>query len=337
MNNKKTVQGFIRPSFKIKIITFILFILTGLAAYKMIYYISFYELPEPTKFTKDSKEDDYCYVEIQCLTDWVYKESSDDIETTYYCGSDVDGNMFTLIIKDKDYQKFKDIVDFTYSTDENKLPPPVKITGMVKELKSSAAQVISESWEYDTVQEYYDYFGKNLINTSTNPATSKTGFSTTLFIILLIFLILNIITIIKYQARFKKSLRYTNNSEEYQNASYELEYSDNYLFNSHGIIFTNNFVFVKGKGIAVKYDSILWCYKRIHYYNGIKTGTSLMLNILLQGKFIPLNLGFKKKYDHNIEEAMAIIIQKNHNVLCGFSKENSKQYKYLKKELKNKY
>lgn len=98
---------------------------------------------------------------------------------------------------------------------------------------------------------------------------------------------------------------------------------------------TENFLFCKGTGIAVAYKDILWTYKhrltRSLLFIPIQVIDSLMISTADRNGVQAINMGGKDKQDA-LKGVILEIYKHNPKVLVGFSKENQKAYKELRKQ-----
>ena len=306
MHYKHTVESFLKPSITIRLLILILFIGSVFTGYKVVYYSCFYEMPEPKIFNINSKDGEYCCAQIQHLTKLIYEND----DNSYYYAVDIYGNSFVLIISDNNYTKFKDIVNYTNSlVFIEPAPPPVEITGTVKRVDTIVAKSLADYFEYNSVEEYYDNFGSMILNTKDNPATSNIEGYLALFVFLFGYCVILFLQVLVYNNRLRMTITYINNAKGYENALRELNMPDSYLYHKHGLIITPRYVFMKGKGVVIKYEDILSCYNTVNYIRGVRINTLFIRSTYIYPTIKAIVISYVKKYDKDIDEALDIIIK----------------------------
>lgn len=99
-------------------------------------------------------------------------------------------------------------------------------------------------------------------------------------------------------------------------------------------VLTENFLFGKNTGLVLPYTDILWTYKHKQtttvLFIPVQTVESLMICTAKKQAIQAINLGGKDKKEE-LKNAILTIYQKNPNVLVGYSQENQKAYKALRK------
>ncbi len=330
MNRDISVASYIKPSLKIKLGAFISIVLMGISIFGIVYFESMYKLPEPTAFSASSKEGDYCYSDIQLLTNWVLR----DEYNTYYAARDVNGNEFTIILTDSDFEEYKALYDYNSDTSPDAIAPePVRITGTVIELGSEEAEVAGKYFHYFSAQQYYDNFGKLVINTAATPVSHWCEAFVVAMVLCLFSFIIFFSLWLQYAVNYRKSIKYLARNDSQQTAEYEINQSEEYIFNKCGIVLTKNFMFIKGKGIAIRYTDVMWLYKKFTYYNGIRSSTSLVLVTVPHNKVVITLLFFSNKHGFTVDELIRIVSEKNPEGLYGFNKAYAKQVKLKRKDL----
>lgn len=94
---------------------------------------------------------------------------------------------------------------------------------------------------------------------------------------------------------------------------------------------TAHYLYGKKTGIVVRYEDILWCYRKIQRYNFVAVNSYLMVGTAFCKMQTAITMGKNDKNDE-IPQAMMYIAQRNPNVLFGFTNENNKAYKAKLKE-----
>jgi hypothetical protein len=332
MEFDKNLIKYIKPSVKLYIFTLISFVMLIALLCGYLYFNKLYDDKEPEKFTRESKNNAYAYIDIQYLLDWPYENRGNK----HYFAFDKEENIYIVIIDDEEMYKYLDIINYTYNNDDDEnaiAPPPVRAIGTVQKATRTTAKGICNMVSYDSVEEYYNILGKTVLNTKTTPATKYAGKCIFFSIFVMPIFIVCFINIIKNLIYYSKSIKKLNDTYEYDRAYDELNQENRHLLNENGIILTENYMFVKNKGIAINYKNLYWCYMRKQSYNGFVIERSLIIYTISQGKYI-LSF-FRKKYEFLFDKILDIISNRNNEVLCGYEKVYIDKYKLKMKEIRN--
>lgn len=90
----------------------------------------------------------------------------------------------------------------------------------------------------------------------------------------------------------------------------------------------SDYLFCKNRGLAVKYEDVLWCYKRVVRSGLITSASALILNTR-DAKEIPAFVVRMSDKSDKLGQAAELLAEKNPNILFGFSRENQLAYKSL--------
>lgn len=164
-----------------------------------------------------SSAEEYSYIEVSKMSEKFAYYSTSKKSIHFVIEQEETGAWYTYLIaiKDSDYSKFKDIIDYTYERTD-KVPKPVKVYGypvvINDELKQMALANIKNFLPVEneieiTNENFNDYLTNSYLDTTIK---REENFNTILFgtlLVLLITIILFIITIIdkdknKYKSNF---------------------------------------------------------------------------------------------------------------------------------------
>ena len=120
-------------------------------------------IPDPVQMTIDAPSGQYSYIDVQLMTTWVLKVTGDS-SYTYYEAVDTDGNWFVVRLTDREYEGFRDIVEYSYSDDANApVPAPIRLPGVTHTFPSDDAKNLAEMYNVPT-SEYYEGFGHTYLD-----------------------------------------------------------------------------------------------------------------------------------------------------------------------------
>lgn len=282
--------------------------------------------------SKEDKTDKKAYIDAKNIP---YKFAVyDDTTDSYYIISD--GQYL--------YIAYMSTFDFNRLNTETISEKPIRIEGITKEttkdIKELAVNAYNRSMQNEedkiTLADFENYFGSVYLNMTMDD--SQVAFLPFMLFFLLmlfgiIFLIAYLIEWIKYNRSIKKLDDYQISTIDQEvNASSAFYYEKAHLYlTEHYII---NF---SGALTALRYEDILWMYPFIQRTNGIKTSQSIKV-LANDGKTYTIAVmdivtkAKKEAYD----EIWNTIIQKNPNIVTGYTKENIKAMKEKVKEIKKK-
>ena len=152
--------------------------------------------------------------------------------------------------------------------------------------------------------------------------------------ITIIGLIVLLVATLPAQSRAKKCIAKLEADGELEKAAAELMSDNKKTFIKGKLVLTENYIFSKEMGFAIKYSDILWTYWFKH------TQSVLLIPIVVTNYIYfatkeknprPLvSMGRDKTGE--IQNAIVAIHAHNNKCLVGYSKENAKLYKELKKQ-----
>ena len=331
MELDNNLKNYIKPSMKIALVQIFLLLASIACIMGSIYFEANYESPDPVKFSKNLSENTYCYVDVQYLTRWLVKDDNN----TYYCAADKDKNQFTISIKDDDLSQFNRIIAYTYSEDAEAVAPhAIRVTGKIHKISDYNADQMVKSWEFKSKSEYYNKFGSQVFYAGQSVSSVPSIILIIAGIILLPTSLIGLIVIALINGKSKKSIEILNQNCEYQKAEYELSQPERYIYNKMKVIFTENFIIIKNKGIAVNYNNVEWFFKRVQTVNGIMTNMELVIFTMPHGQIHVINVAFKKKLQDDLYFLMDVIAAKNPNAIGGYCPASRKEFKRRRKQYK---
>ena len=307
------------------------------------------QMPEAIDFTTngaiDMEENKYAYLDVQGLSDEVAiygntDNKNDSVNDRYYIAIN-DGYWYVVDLDFETIGKLKEIQEYTYSTDENKVEPePVKIYGMTEKIPNELKQFLLDYYnnglddEYKIgVENFEETFGSVLLNVRRTPIDTniEDGFIILALLVLFVTFITQIVWIIS-KNRIQKYISKNGYKEEliYQleNCVEEKHYKDK-------IILTKDF-FVDLKsfgGVVFKYSDIKWVHiHNIKYYGALTVSSSIIVHLRdgkTQMRCVEIN---GKSTEEFLEIFNKICDKVPADCFKGYTKENLQEFKQYKKD-----
>lgn len=133
-------------------------------------YVHFRTPPQPEPFTLDAKRGDYCYLDVQYLSDWLLKISGDVEYNCFYLAIGTDETMCIVSMHDGIHENFEDIAEYSNSDSAapGTMPQPYRAVGIVKQMTSENMESLIDV--LDTTEEQYTaLLGNNYLDLRENP------------------------------------------------------------------------------------------------------------------------------------------------------------------------
>ena len=133
-------------------------------------YVHFRTPPQPEPFTPDAKRGDYCYLDVQYLSDWLLKISGDEEYNCFYLAIGTDETMCIVSMHDGIHENFEDIAEYSNSDSATPgtMPQPYRAAGILKQMTSEDMESLIDV--LDTTEEQYTaLFGNNYLDLRENP------------------------------------------------------------------------------------------------------------------------------------------------------------------------
>ena len=133
-------------------------------------YAHFRTPPQPEPFTLEAKRGDYCYLDVQYLSDWLLKISGDEEYNCFYLAIGTDETMCIVSMHDGIYENFADIAEYSNSDSAapGAMPQPYRAAGILKQMSSEDMESLIDV--LDTTEEQYTaLFGNNYLDLRENP------------------------------------------------------------------------------------------------------------------------------------------------------------------------
>lgn len=277
----------------------------------------------------ESRDNENMYVKV-VIDDLPYHvaiEEKDNITYEYYFVCE-DNYMYLARLTDKTYDKLKDMYDNDKENFSYILEGYIYYTP--SELKEIAIDVYNEASGKEILnnENFSSYLGSTYLDETITPQNDT---AILLYIGGFVSLIIGLICLIIYIVSF---VRHKKVMQKYDRNMLETELMNAVNYPKNSLFLTDNYIISTLNGLMViEYSELVWAYNEKRYYNGIHIGTYLRA-YNNKNKF--LQLAYTKKNEDILQEIMLKIKEKNNNILIGFTDENKKLYKEIKKNLKKK-
>jgi len=124
---------------------------------------------EPVRFEPRAQEDDYCYMDVQYMTELFATLEEDGIDTAHYCyAADEDFNWVCLQLEKDEYAQFAEIVDFTYDFEDDTAPDTIRIIGSLYSMERDLADISEEYYNEYIAYDESDVFSHLFIRYGSN-------------------------------------------------------------------------------------------------------------------------------------------------------------------------
>lgn len=165
-------------------------------------------MPAPEPISRSAQKGDYCYMDVQYLTNWVLKVSNDTgNEIYYYLATDTNNDHYIVTMFESQFRQFMDIVAFTENPNTAPTPSSRRMDGILKSMPVEEAESLAEGLDL-TAEEYHLIFGKCFVDLTEDPDTIIVGrFIWVLGISILILLLRGIAAVDEFTERRKQKSR----------------------------------------------------------------------------------------------------------------------------------
>jgi len=337
MNAKKTLKKYIGPSAGKKLLAWLLSLAT-LATFGLGIKQSTVTDDVNDAVVLDSysaEVGDFVYVDVLGVSDWILELEQDSVTTTYYTVFDKSGYLHIAIFEDSDIRTMSDQEQFwndlLFSDSVDTDAESVRVYGVAEKIPAEYEDDLREYLDMSS-SEFDDYLGAMLINATRMPSDNSEAPYIAIGCILLVLSIFVIVSNARSKSGLKKSLKRLEQLGELDAAAAELNGTVK-VIGKDKVRISDNYVFSKHLGAAVRIDDILWAYRSITYRKGRVDSTSLPAHICT-GKTVTLarvNGNDRKDLTGQIMEALA---EANPAILLGIDEANHAEYKAMLQEYK---
>ena len=258
-------------------------------------------------------------VEVTLLTDYFATLNESGELERFYLVFDSNDNIFVVVLDDNEFNNLKEIHEYTYNADAEE-QESVIIEGRSKEIpaeiKNYALDYLIEMDVDVNASTIDEVIGKYYLDTTlTNDYILKqvTTLVIPLFLVGILFILINVIKIIRRRKVLKVITDKELNSSNHNTICYTI-ITKNYLIN------------YKPKLYIIKLDEILWFYP---YEARVKKKVDERSIFILTKDNIKYNVGIVHKFNEEYENAYGKLYQDLVSILPdslkGYTKENKEQ------------
>ena len=328
MDGKKVLAKYIKPSSVISTIALILAVaMVGLIVAGII--VNQDDPNEAVWFTGiDNEVGEYVYLDVVGVSDWLVDYGDGD--EVYYAAEDAQGYLYLVQLNKSQFNKMKTQQQFWNG--ETTTQEPYRLYGVAKKPKTDLLNTLYEVVEM-TASEYEEYFGTQFINATTTPAKQDQAiwFVGAMFCGITA-LCLGAVTMSPNGA-FKKCIKRLEENGQLERAAEQLESLERVTIGADMGRMSPNYLYGKNTGVVLAYEDIGWAYKKTIKRYFITVNAALIVCTVDGKEYSAVNYGRNDKFG-DIENALMNIHEKNPRALIGFTKENQKAYKEMKKAAK---
>ena len=133
-------------------------------------YVHFRTPPQPEPFTLEAKQGDYCYLDVQHLSNWLLKISGGEENNCFYLAVGTDETMCIVSMNDVIFENFADIVEYSNSdfTVPGTIPQSYRADGIVKQMTSENLDALMDLLG-TTAEQYTALLGNNYLDLREDP------------------------------------------------------------------------------------------------------------------------------------------------------------------------
>jgi len=328
-----SLQDFLAPSKKGRVVILVFLVLFALMLAGIV-YDNQKPLPEPVRYSSEIDSGTYVYLDIQLLSEWIYKVTGDSSHT-YYEVMDPDQNWFVIDLPNGTYSELEPFVDaYNYLFYEDmpyaEIPDSVRVYGMARSLDSQTTYDLASAYDVTTT-EYTDYFGSCYFDEGSVPdSTAKIIFvSGSCFFGLMLMAML-----IQHAAAgssYKKSDDRLYALGLKDNAEFEFTGVGNQRFEKPKLVLSEHFLYSGAARAVYSYTDILWLYQRVQRHYGVPVSRQLIAG-LYNGKSVAV--ASRGVTDELLYTVSATAKAQNPEMLIGYSPDFARRYRALAKAYK---
>lgn len=273
------------------------------------------------------QEGKYVSLDVIGVDDWCAVRGSE----YYFVVQGADELLYLVQMTQKDFSSMQAQYEYwlSSSSDETAAPAapvPVKVTGYSTAFPDQLLQTIAETYE-QTEEEMAYYLGDYYLDTNITARNQGLMALPVFSAVCAIAAFILFLNEIQKKKNLERSLKKLESGGLLVESFRELSaYGSDGA--SEGIILTDHFIFDKNSCSIVPYKDIAWAYKHVVRRNFIEVNSFVVccMRDKTRQQLIPLK--HKKEV---IDRTLMTIVQKNPDVLLGFTKENKARYSEMTK------
>lgn len=219
---------------------------------------------------------------------------------------------------------------------------PYRVEGIARNIGDDVKNIAIEQWNSDLYEDeepitdssFYSYFGNVYLDQTSIYSETTSMYNVFAFftgIIGLVLLIIGIVNHVKFSINVKKL-----DGHEIDSIEAEMSDNDSFYYKNIKLYLTRNYIIMlNGQFKIYKYGDILWMYPFEQRYNGIRTNRAIKIFTRDGKTSMVANIGVATKTQKAIyDEVWDTIIEKNPNIVLGYTSENIKHFNDVRKDIK---
>ena len=262
----------------------------------------------------------YAYIDVVAFDEWACRYGDD----TYYVLYDGAGYVYLSVISDATMNKMikeaARMEDFTHYFNGS-----YRLYGMVKKTSGAVISTVEETYGL-TGQEYNDYLGKCYFNTKESPNSNSAWMWWTFSMFSGLFALIFFIIWFGQELPFNKETRDYTEADLAEVAKMLDEHDP-----KQNLIVGDKFIIYRNVGMLARYRDILWVHFAEVSAYGANLGRMLRIHTNKRNSFRVAPTIWRS--DEQLEELQNAIIEKNPNVLVGYTSENRKLYREMTRSI----
>lgn len=274
-----------------------------------------------------SEKRSYAYIDVCGVSDWIYRYEHDTGSETYYAAEDGEGYFYAVQLYQWQHREMAAQQLFWNRADSGaEAPAPYRLYGLVYGAGTSLRESFSEVFGI-SADDYDRYFGSMYLDATNTPGKEAGWLWYTAALFGFLFSMLFLILVLPASANQRRCLKRLQELGELERAASAFEASAAEIAGKDRARATEDYLFGRGTGIAVRWDDIVWAYARAVANNSF----SLVICTTAIKNVQAINFGAGADLCGRI---LALIAERNPRALIGYTPENIAQYKALRKAAK---
>lgn len=280
---------------------------------------------------EDDKEGKKVYLDVEEIYS-AFAVYDDKTDAYYYV---YDGKYYYIVyLKESKYLELSNM-----DLSEN----PYRLEGITHKVTDDVMNIAIEDYNEDLLEDeeamdeysFYKMFGDVYLDQTVSYSETASMYNVFAVFTGFIGLILSIVGGVGF-IRFNNNVKKLDGNE-IDSIESEMADKESFYYKAIKLYLTKNYiVMLNGRFQVYKYSDILWMYPFEQRYNGIRTNRAIKI-FTKDGKTTMLaNIGVATKTQKAIyDEVWNTIVEKNPNIVFGYTNENIKHFNEVRKEIKN--
>lgn len=260
------------------------------------------------------------YLDVVGVSSWMYKAE----DAVFYSVEDAQGQLYTVRLTQAQYDAMSSQQEYwRRDTDNVAVPAPYRLEGRAAEIDEETCYFLAQCWDI-SMDDYWGYFGNLYLDAASSGGTG--GMWVILGVLAAVFGALVLVSYYRVAGTGKKCLKRLEETGLLEQAAGEFDGGCLMTIGKDRGRLSERFLFGRGSGAVVPYRDMLWCYRMNQRYYFVPVNSFLVVNTRDLKGLNAVNYG-KKDRNNEIEDALALIAQRNPDTLMGYSQQNTMAYR----------